>query len=155
MQNEKSARRARVTLIELLIVITIIGILAGFVIPAYQISIRKANEAAAIATLNTIKIAEAKYVRDHKGQYATFIQLFHEGFLDKRFNVDRPHVRGYVFVLTLVDRSERAASTFKLNANPESAEGISATGRNFYYSEPYAGLSISKQGPASSEDEIL
>jgi hypothetical protein len=43
-------------------------------------SIRKANEAAAVATLQTIKLAETKYVADHKGEYGTFRQLFAEGY---------------------------------------------------------------------------
>ena len=155
MHKQFGTRAKGFTLIELLIVIAIIGILAGLVIPTYQSSVRKANEAAAVVTLNTIKIAEAKYVIDHKGQYGTMSQLFGEGYLDKRFNSDRPQVRGYFFMITLIDRPEKAAATFKLNANPESAEGISATGKNFYYSEPDAAIFVSKEGPASAEDEIL
>src|SRR5215813_11087513 len=143
------------TLIELLIVIAIIGILAGILIPTFKSSIRKANEAAAVAAINTIKVAEAKYAVDHRGSYGTFAQLFAEGYLDKRFTVERPHIRGYVFTITLIDIPERTASTFKISANPESAEGISATGRIFYYSEPDAPIFYSEDGPASSEDDIL
>ena len=69
MQKQSGTQAKGFTLIELLIVIAIIGILAGIVIPTYQSSIRKAHEAAAVVTLNTIKVAEAKYVIDHKGQY--------------------------------------------------------------------------------------
>src|SRR5882724_1904352 len=91
MRNEKSASRIKgFTMIELLIVIAIIGILASIVIPTYQSSVRKANEGAAVATLNTIKVAQAKYVGDHNGQYGTFRELFREGYLDKRFNDDNP-----------------------------------------------------------------
>src|SRR5437867_11894452 len=83
------------TLIELLIVIAIIGIMAGIAIPLYKSSVRKANEAAAVGALNAIRVAKAKYVIDHKSQYGTFRQLFEEGYLDKRFNYDQPHERGY------------------------------------------------------------
>jgi prepilin-type N-terminal cleavage/methylation domain-containing protein len=143
------------TLIELLIVIAVIGILAGLVIPTYKTSIRKANEAAAVTTVNTIKVAQAKYVIDHNGQYGTFSQLVEEGFLDKRFNTEAPNIRGYVFVITLVDRPEKAATTFQLNANPESAEGIGATGRIHYYTEPDSGIFVNRERPASREDKIL
>src|SRR5262245_7372785 len=143
------------TLIELLIVIAIIGVLAGIAIPTYQSSVRKANEAAAVAAINTIKVAEAKYVIDHRGQYGRFGQLFAEGYLDKRFNVERPHVRGYVFTVTLVDMPERPSVTFKLNADPESATGLGATGRIFYYTEPDAAIFFSRDGPASGDDEVL
>ena len=143
------------TLIELLIVIAIIGILAGVLIPTYKTSVRKANEASAVTAINTIKVAEARYVIDHQDHYGTFSQLFSEGYLDKRFNTEKPNFRGYIFVLTLVDKNERAAISYELNANPESAEGIGATGKIFYYSEPDAGIFINRDGVADADDEIL
>ena len=149
------SRQKGFTLIELLIVIAIIGILAGIVIPTYQDSVSKANEAAAVATLNGIRVAQAKYVVDHKQQYGTFRQLFEEGYLDKRFNYDTPHNRGYVFVITLVPKSEEKAATFSVNANPEQSEGIGAIGRNFYYVDPESGICFSKVGPATAADDTL
>jgi prepilin-type N-terminal cleavage/methylation domain-containing protein len=150
-----SSRSKGFTLIELLLVIAIIGILVGIGVPAYKSSIRKANEGAAVATLNSIRVAQAKYVIDHKGQYATFRQLFEEGYLDKRFNFDKPHDRGYVFVITLVPKSDEKAATFGVNANPEQSEGIGATGRNFYYVDPESGICFSKVGPATAADDTL
>jgi prepilin-type N-terminal cleavage/methylation domain-containing protein len=156
MKNDKSGIRTRgFTLIELLIVIAIIAILAAIVIPTYKGSISKANEAAAVTAMNTIKVAEAKYAIDHNGQYGTFSQLSAERYLDKRFNTERPHIRGYVFVLTLIDKPEKAAVSFQLNANPEIAEGVGATGKIFYYSEPDLGICVSREGPASADDDLL
>ena len=143
------------TLIELLIVIAIIGVLVAIVVPTYQSSVRKANEAAAVTTLNAIRVAQAKYLIDHKGEYGTFRQLFEEGYLDKRFNFDQPHNRGYVFVITLVPKSEGRAATFSVNANPEQSAGIGATGRNFYYIDPESGICFSNTGPATAADETL
>jgi prepilin-type N-terminal cleavage/methylation domain-containing protein len=151
----RSSRRKGFTLIELLIVIAIIGILVGIVVPTYQSSIRKANEAAAVTTLNAIRVAQAKYVVDHKGQYGAFRQLFEEGYLDKRFNFDQPHNRGYVFVLTLVPKSEDKAASFSVNANPEQSQGIGATGKNFYYMDPESGICFSNTGPATAADDTL
>jgi prepilin-type N-terminal cleavage/methylation domain-containing protein len=148
-------RRKGFTLIELLIVIAIIGILVGVLIPTYHSSVRKANEAAAVATLNAIRVAEAKFVIDHKGQYGTFRQLFEEGYIDKRFNYDKPHDRGYVFIVTLVAKSEERVATFSVNANPEQSQGISATGRNFYYVDPASGICFSATGPATAADDTL
>lgn len=143
------------TLIELLIVIAIIGALVAIVVPAYQSSVRKANEASAVATLNAVRIAQAKYVADHKGQYGTFTQLFEEGYLDKRFNYETPHNRGYVFVMTLIPKSEDKAGSFSVNANPEQAEGIGATGKNFYYIDPESGICFSQVSPATAQDDTL
>jgi prepilin-type N-terminal cleavage/methylation domain-containing protein len=144
------------TLIELLIVIAIIGILIGIIVPAFKSSVRKANEAAAVATLNAIRVAEAKYVIDHKGgQYGTFPQLFEQGYLDKRMNYDQPHDRGYVFVITLIAKSENTVATFSVSANPEQSQGLGATGRNFYYMDPESGICFSNTGPATAADETL
>jgi len=143
------------TLIELLIVIAIIGIMAGVAIPLYKSSVRKANEAAAVSTLNAIRTAQAKYVIDHKAQYGTFRQLFEEGYLDKRFNYDQPHERGYVFVINLFPKSEGKAAIFSVNANPEQSTGLGATGRNFYYVDPESGICFRTTGPATAADDTL
>ena len=150
-----SSRNKGFTLIELLIVIAIIGIMAGVAIPLYQSSVRKANEAAAVSSLNSIRVAQAKYVIDHKGQYGTFRELFEEGYLDKRFNHDQPHERGYVFVITLVPKSEGKTGRFSVNANPEQSEGLGATGKNFYYMDPESGICFSSNGPATAADQTL
>ena len=149
------APRKGFTLIELLIVIAIIGILVGILVPTYQSSVRKANEAAAVGTLNSIRVAQAKYVIDHKGQYGTFRELFEEGYLDKRFNHDQPHERGYIFAITLVPKSEDKAGTFRVNANPEQSQGIGATGKNFFYMDAESGICFSKLGPATADDDTL
>jgi prepilin-type N-terminal cleavage/methylation domain-containing protein len=143
------------SLIELLIVMAIIGILAAIVIPHLQGNIRKANEAAAVATLNAIKLAETKYVTDHKGQYGTFKEMFAEGYLDKRFNFDKPLIQGYIFSVTLIPKSPGKAATFFVNADPEQSQGITATGRFFYYTDPENGICFSKSHPATADDEIL
>jgi prepilin-type N-terminal cleavage/methylation domain-containing protein len=148
-------RRKGFTLIELLIVIAIIGIIAGLVIPTYQSSVRKANEASAVSTLNAIRVAQAKYTLDHKGQYGTFPELFEQGYLDKRFNVEKPHNRGYIFVLRLVPKSDDQVASFSVNANPEQSEGLGATGKNFYYVDAESGICYSSAGPATAADDTL
>ena len=158
MQNENPTNqphRGGFTLIELLIAIAIIGIIAGIVVPTYQSSVRKANEASAVSTLNSVRTAQAKYVIDHKGAYGSFRELFEEGYLDKRFNAEQPHNRGYVFVITLIQKSEGRAASFSVNANPEQSDGLGATGRNFYYLDPESGICFSKVGPATAADDTL
>lgn len=156
MQNAHPFTRSRgFTLIELLIVIAIIGTMAAVAIPMYHSSVRKANEAAAVSTLNTIKLAQAKYVIDHDSQYGTFKEMFEEGYLDKRFDYDQPHIKGYVFTLTLTPKSDNQAATYAANADPEQSAGVTATGRNFYYLDPASGICFSKTGRATASDDNL
>jgi prepilin-type N-terminal cleavage/methylation domain-containing protein len=156
MNNLSSAvRRQGFTLIELLIVIGIIGILVAIVVPTYKSSIRKANEAAAVTSLNAIKVAQAKYVIDHQEHYGTFVQLYQQGYLDKRFNAAEPHLRGYVFIITITPKTTGVAETFSINANPEQAEGVGATGKNFYYTDPENGICVNHERPATANDENL
>ena len=123
--------------------------------PLYKSSVCKANEASAVGTLNAIKIAEAKYEIDHKEQYGTFRQLFAEDYLDKRFNSDQVNLHGYFFSITLIPKSPGKTASYSVNANPEQWEGIGATGRNFYYTDPEIGICVSKTGPATSADDLL
>jgi len=152
--NKRCSRKSGFTLIELLIVIGIIGILSAVIIPTYKSSVRKANEASAVSTLNAIKVAEAKYALDHK-EYGTFRQLFEQGYLDKRFNDEQPHHRGYIFILTLSARSEGKSASYAINANPEQWEGIGATGKNFYYTDPDNPISYTSDRPATVNDDTL
>jgi prepilin-type N-terminal cleavage/methylation domain-containing protein len=155
MGKQTTTRDSGFTLIELLIVIAIIGILASVSFVAYKGSVRKANEASAVAALNSIKVAQSNYVIDHKGEYGTFKQLFEEGYLDKRFNQDEPNISGYIFKLNLRAKSETQAPGFSVNADPQFSEGVQATGRNFYYIDAESGITVSKKGPATAEDEML
>lgn len=143
------------TLIELIITIAIIGILIAIIVPTFKSSVRKANEASAVSSLNAIKVAQTKFATDHKDPYGTFKQLFAEGYLDRRFSEEQPHHRGYIFILTLTPKSEGRAPTYSINANPEQWEGVGATGKNFYYTDADNPITYSRERAATVADDAL
>ena len=142
-RRNKSARGF--SLIELMIVIAIIGILIGVGVPAWRLMVRRGNETAATQTINTIKQLQADYSLGHRGEYGTFEQLIKEGALDERFKGDAPVVSGYVFTMKVVPKSSGQPATYTVNADPQSSEGIGATGRRHFYFDP--SLSTIRENP--------
>ena len=142
---QRNKRMGGFSLIELMIVIAIIGILIGVGVPAWRLMVRRGNETAATQTINTIKQLQADYSLGHRGEYGTFEQLIKEGALDERFKGDAPVVSGYVFTMKVVPKSSGQPATYTINADPQSAEGIGATGRRHFYFDP--SLSTIRENP--------
>lgn len=133
------------SLIELMIVIAIIGILIGVGVPAWQLMVRRGNEAAATKTLDTIKTVQADYAAGHRGEYGTFDQLIKEGALDPRFAGDTPVVAGYIFTMKVTPKSTNQPAFYSVNADPQVGEGIGATGKRHFYIDPR--LSTTRENP--------
>lgn len=132
--NSKRARQNGFSLVELMIVISIIGILLAISIPAWQASVRSTNEAAAITALQRISTAQVTYynTRNRSG-YGTFEQLSGGGYLGKEFASDAPLVNGYIFSMTLTAKSGNQPAGYSINADPQKPTGLTATGTRFFY----------------------
>lgn len=74
MKNKTTLRNG-FTLIELMIIITIIGILAAIVIPTFSNANETAKAGALSSQLNTVKKSLVMYETDHNGVYPTDDQL--------------------------------------------------------------------------------
>ena len=144
------------TLIELLIVVAIIGILIGIVVPSLLTGVQTANEAAAIRTLETIRVEQAKYSISHRGEYGTFDQLTKAGLLDAKFQGDEPVVQGYIFRMSVTPRAKGQVPTYAINADPEKADGLNATGKRFFYTDSSIGNTrVNDTQPAAISDPSL
>ena len=144
------------SLIELMIVIAIIGILIGVGVPAWRIIIRRGNETSAIQTLETIRKVQADYMMGHRGEYGTFEQLIKGDLLDERFAGDKPVINGYTFTVKVFPKSANQAAAYAINADPQVADGIGATGKRHFYVDPNVStIRENADQPASATDPPL
>jgi len=94
------------SLIELLIVVTILGIIAAMAIPNLLASRRAANEGSAQSSLRTINSAEVTYlVTSGNGSFGSLANLQSVFLVDTVLGpaVDAAHAKsGYYFVVTII-----------------------------------------------------
>jgi hypothetical protein len=91
-------------------------------------SLTAADEAAASRTLLTINTAQLTYSSSHDLEYGTFQQLSEGGYLDSRFNSDKPVISGYVLTMEVGRAAE--GPFFHCHADP--AGGSAPTTRHLY-----------------------
>lgn len=104
------------SLIELLFVVTIIGIIASIAVPGLRRARQYATSGSAIQSLRTITSAEYMYERPHKA-YAALNTLFTEGLVHA--DLGDGHKSGYTFVIQVGPTSK----TFTCTATPDSDAG--------------------------------
>ena len=126
-------------LIELMIVIAIIGLLISVGAIGWQVMIRAGNETAATQTLDRIRMFQAQYAGKNKGKFAKFDDLIKTAGLDEGFAGERPVVNGYIYTMTVTDPSPSAPAFYSINADPQVADGMTATGTNHFYTDSSIG----------------
>ena len=122
------------SLIELLIVVTIIGIIASIAIPNLLASRRAANEGSAQSSLRTIQSCQLTYqATTGRGDYGTLAQIRGEFLTDATLGAGTKS--GYNFAVTPSAAGVRPA-LFYATAVPIVTSGIGKTGtRRFGISE--------------------
>ncbi len=144
-------------LIELMIVIAIIGLLIGVGTIAWQAVIRSGNETAAAQSVDNIRKFQAQYASRNKGSFATFAELIAKVSLDEKFKGESPVVNGYIFTMTVEPASATKPGFYSIVADPQVADGVTATGTRHYYTD--SSLSTIKgtdeNRPAKADDPSI
>ena len=108
-------------------------------------------------TLDRIRTFQAQYASRNRGKFGTFDELITASGLDEGFRGERPVVNGYVFTLTIEEPSAARPAFYKVNADPQVAEGITATGNRHFYTDSSLGTikATSENRPATAEDPSI
>ena len=114
-----------------------------------QQSVERADETAAIAALRTLSNAQRTYSVSNNGAYGTFEQLVQGGFLDSRFNSEKPKFKGYVLSMSV--ETKGGDGSYSVNADPEPPQ----LGRHFYMDADSGLIHINATQPASASDASL
>lgn len=144
-------------LIELMIVIAIIGLLIGVGAIAWGAMIRAGNEAAAAGTIDRIRTYQAQYAGRNRGRFGTFDDLIRTSGLDEQFAGERPVVNGYVFTMVVEDPTDARPGFYSINADPQVAEGVTATGTRHFYTDSSIGTikATDENRPAKADDDSI
>ena len=140
-------------LIELMIVIAIIGLLIGAGSIAWGAMMRSGNETATLQAMERIRTFQVQFAAKNRGKFASFDQLIQSAGLSEGFAGERPVVNGYVFTMTVEEPSPSKPGFFKINADPQVATGLTATGSRYFYTDSSLGTTkYNETQPASAED---
>lgn len=144
-------------LIELMIVIAIIGLLIGVGAIAWGAMIRSGNENAAAQTIDRIRTYQAQYAARNRGKFAKFDDMIRVSGLDEKFAGERPVVNGYIFTLTIEEPSDAKPAFYAINADPQVAEGVTATGTRHFYTDSSLGTikATDENRPAKADDPSI
>jgi type IV pilus assembly protein PilA len=118
------------SLIELLIVVTIIGIIASIAIPNLLASRRAANEGSAIASMRVVFSSNAGYqVTTGGGEYAPDLAaLLGANLIDAQLGTAPYQKSGYTFAINRTLTTATSLPTFWVTANPTQSTGVMQTG---------------------------
>ena len=139
----------RLTAIALAFLICIVSLSCQSYSTGLQQSVARADETSAIGALRAVATAQQIYSVSNGADYASFQQLSQGGYLDARFNSEKPVMKDYVLSMEVGRESE--GPYFHCKADP--VDNAVKTGRHFYIDQSSV-LRVNDTQPASATDPV-
>ena len=139
----------RLTAITLALVICLVSLSCQSYTTGLQQSVARADETSAIGALRAVATAQQIYSVSNGENYGTFQQLSQGGYLDARFNAEKPVMKDYVLSIEVGRESE--GPFFRCHADP--VDNAVKTGRHFYMDQTTV-LRVNATQPASASDPV-
>ncbi|HEY8185923.1 MAG TPA: hypothetical protein VIF64_07625 [Pyrinomonadaceae bacterium] len=144
----------RIVVLALTILISFAALSCQSYSTGLQRSVQRADETAAISALHTVTVAQQTYSATTGGDFGTFQQLTAGGYLDPRFDSNKPQMKDYVLTMEVKPKAEGQSQGFySCNADPEPAGG--KVGSHFYADSTSPELHVHPDRPATASDPIL
>jgi type II secretory pathway pseudopilin PulG len=132
-----------------LLVLIAFGVLVGASFYVWKAAQREGNEAATQQDLKTIAAVEIQYYNTHSRTFGTFDQLIKEEMLTSKFSGSPPATDGYIFTLSVTQKTMSQPGSYILNADPQS----DTTGKNHFYIDSNSpAIHVNLNRPASADD---
>ncbi len=151
MTSTKSQQTSKgFSLIELLIVLSLILIMATLAVPNYMAARSRANEASATASVRAIITAQNMY-RNTFGAFTDLNQLGGDYLTDNMLAAGQKS--GYMFISN--PDSGSGTLLFTVEATPVLSLGASRTGQRHYFGDQSAVIRFDLSGPANTSSSPL
>lgn len=141
--NTREGSNGAFTLIELMIVVTILAIILAIVIPSFLHAKMAANESSAIASLKTLCTSQAQY-RVRAGSYGPLADLVAAGVIDDSWADGRRS--GYLFAINIAPNG----STWSATGDPDAPD---VTGKRHFYCDESGVVRFREGAPAVDTDQ--
>jgi hypothetical protein len=150
-KNKELPAMFRLTVCAFLTLVSLVSLSCQSYSTGLQKSVVVTDETAATGVLRTVALAQQSYSAMNNGKFGTFQELSANGFLDSRFNSDKPTIKDYSFAM---DVGQDASGPFyKCTADPTNTG--TQGGRHFYIDSSSAKVHVNATQTASVTDPEL
>ena len=152
MRNSQENSQNGFNLIELMIAMSVIGLLIGISVYSWQTITMRGNEAAAVGHIKKISTAQSLYASKNRGRFAESLDVLVDLNLVSR-EFGGASTDGYVFT---VETGDSPSLGYRLFAEPVKKGGLGATGEtSFYFDSDSDAITFTEENRRAGKDDPI